>query len=260
MKQNTLFGGIVLILVLGGIIWYAATRPMSPGEPGTASSTSFSAQSPYTEQSDYYQIAANFPTTTPLSGAADVSALEAMHGWISDQVTQFKTEGNFDHLTPEDIQMMGYDQGRKQTLQVSYLIASSPIEQPRTVSYIYTEYLDTLGAHGNTFFKTFTFDTATGNLLALSDLFQSGSDYLGALSSAARTYLTENIGQNSTAQMIDDGTTPDPKNFQNWFLDNRDLVLLYAPYDVAPYAAGPQTVRLPLASLSGILKPAYLPH
>ncbi len=262
MKQSTLLGGIVIILVLGGIIWYAAGHPWVGTGSEEASSTpamALPAASPYVDHGQYYDIAANYPTSTPLAERSNGQAMTTMRLWVADQVAEFKKNGNFDHLTAEDVQMMGYDQGRKQTLQIGYLIASSPIETPRTYSYIFTEYLDTLGAHGNDFFKTFTFDAKTGAILSLGDLFQSGTDYLGTLSPLASASLTQSLGDNSTPDMIANGTAADAKNFQNWFLDNRDLVILYAPYDVAPYAAGPQTVRIPLANLASILKPDYLP-
>jgi hypothetical protein len=57
--------------------------------------------------------------------------------------------------------------------------------------------------------------------------------------------------------MLSAGTTPEEKNFANFFLDNQEFVLLFPPYQVAPYAAGPQTLRIPLPELSNILKQEY---
>ena len=146
---------------------------------------------------------------------------------------------------------MGFDKGRKETLQITYLIASSA----HTVSYIFTIYEDTLGAHGNTFFHTFTFDTGTGASLSLADIFSSS--YLDTLSSISRTKLPSVIGDDADPAFINNGTTPDEKNFENFFFDNRDFVVLFAPYQVAAYADGPQTLRIPLSELSSILKPEY---
>ena len=252
MNRNTLIGAIIIIVVLGGIVWYGATRPAAPAASTVATSTIPEA-GPYVEHGQYFDITANYPTTTPLSAEADQAARGQMRTWISGEIAQFKTNGNFDNLTQNDIHMMGYDQGRKETLQIKYLIASSP----RTVSYIYTEYLDTLGAHGNTFFKTFTFDTETGALLSLSDVFQG--DYLATLSQLARAKLPAIIGQGYDLTFIKDGTTPDAKNFQSFFFDNTDFVVLFPPYQVAPYSSGPQTLRIPVAQLDSVLQPAYRP-
>lgn len=211
----------------------------------------------YTEHGAYYDITADYATSTPLlasAGAlADASARSTMLSFIRDTVHTFKTEGNFDHLTASDIKTMGFDQGRKETLQITYTTASSP----HTLSYIFTIYEDTLGAHGNTFFKTFTFDTKSGALLPLGDLFIPSSSYLSTLSVISRTKLPALIGQGADTAMIKIGTEPTADNFANFYLDGSNLVLLFPPYAVAPYAAGPQTLRIPLSQLSSTLKAAY---
>ena len=176
-----------------------------------------------------------------------------MQDFVSDTITQFKTDGNFANLTPTDITTMGFDQGRKEKLQIVYLIASSP----HTVSYIFTIYEDTLGAHGNTLFKTFTFDTTTGAPLALADLFSPSADYLDALSSISRAKLPAILGSSADTTFITNGTTPEDTNFANFFFDNHQLVILFAPYAVGPYTAGPQTLYIPASELSTILKPEY---
>ena len=251
MSRNTLLGRVAVVVILGGIALYAATRPMTAVAPGTTATSTLPVLSPYAEHGPYYDIAVNYPTTTPLAAAADSAARASMRAWAAGEIAQFKTQGNFDHLTQNDIHMMGYDQGRKETLQIEYLIASSP----HTVSYIYTEYLDTLGAHPNTFFKTFTYDKANGKQLALSDVFSG--DYLAKLSSLASAYLTQSLGTQAVPQMIAAGTAPDAANFGNFFFDNGTFAILFQPYQVAAYASGPQTVRLSASSLSGFLNPRY---
>ena len=254
MRTSTLSGIIVTLAIVGGIIFYAATKPLTAVAPGTAAPLP---ENGYLEHAAYYDIAANYATSTPLLAdigpAANAAAVARMEAFISDTIAQFKTDGNFANLTASDIRTMGFDRGRKETLQIVYLIASSA----HTVSYIYTTYLDTLGAHGNTFFHTFTFDTTTGAPLSLADAFLPGSSYLETLSGLAREKLPGTIGQGASAQMLDAGTTPDAKNFANFFFDNKDFVVLFAPYAVAPYAAGTQTLRIPVAQLAAILKPEY---
>ena len=174
-----------------------------------------------------------------------------MHSWITAEIAQFKKDGNVLALTPAQATQQGLTAGRKYTLNIVYLEGSSA----HTYSYIYTVYKDTGGAHGNTFFKTFTFDASSGKLLSLSDLF-TGS-YLQKLSVLSSEKLAQNLGQFASASMIKDGTTPDAAHFANWFFDNNDFVLLFPPYQVAAYAAGPQTVRIPASVLSGLLKNGY---
>jgi len=246
----------VLILVAGA--YYVVTRAL-PAENGprvTQTATALPEQSPYKENAEYYTIAVNYPTTTPLTSvnaAANKNALITMRNALGDMVASFKSDGNFSNLTPEDVKMMGFDQGRKESLNVKYLISSSI----NTVSYIYTVYQDTLGAHPNSAFRTFTFDTNTGTELKLGDVFTSDT-YLQKLSTIARAKLPGIIGtEYADSSFINPGTTPEEQNFQNFFLDNKDFVVLFPPYQVGPYALGPQTLRIPISELKDILKPEF---
>ena len=251
MQKDTIIGFAVVIIIIVGIILYAAMKPVPAKAPGTVKMSL--PENGYVEHAQYYDIAANYATSTSLAEPANTNAVALMENFVGGTIAQFKTDGNFANLTPEDIKMMGFDQGRKETLQIVYLIASSP----HTVSYIFTIYEDTLGAHGNTFFHTFTFDTSTGISLALADVFLPGADYLDALSSLARAKLPAIIGPGADTDFITNGTVPDEKNFANFFFDGQDFVILFPPYQVGPYTAGPQTLRIPLSELSTILKPNY---
>ncbi|HVB19883.1 MAG TPA: RsiV family protein [Candidatus Paceibacterota bacterium] len=242
MRKNNLIGIVVLFIILAGIVLYAAIRPVPASAPGTAGMLPALPEGKYTEQTPYYDIAANYATSTPLDSSANATAITLMKNFVSDTIEQFKSGIDLSNA-----------QGNKAKLQIVYLIASSP----HTISYIFTIYEETSRIHGNTLFKTFTFDTGSGALLALTNLFTPGSDYLDTLSSLARAKLPDIIGQGADTTFISNGTTPIDKNFENFFFDNQDFVILFAPYQVAPYTAGPQTLRIPVSELSHILKLAY---
>lgn len=256
MRKDIAIGTVVVLVGITGIILYTALKPAPAKAPvgGVAATESVLPAGGYSEHAPYYDIVANYPTTTPLTGAAGGAAIRRMQDFIAQTIAQFKSDGNFANLTPDDIHVLGFDQGRRYTLQTTYLIGSSA----RTVSYIFTLYEDTGGAHGNTFFHTFVFDTATGQNLSLVDLFTPGASYLDTLSRLSRAKLSDVIGRDmADPSTISSGTTPEEKSFMNFFFDNRDFVILFPPYQVAAYAAGPQTLRIPLSELSGILKPQY---
>ncbi len=253
MQKQTLWGIIAVGIIAGGIVLYAVRGPV----PANTAEAPTLSGGRYTEHATYYDILANYPADTPLrtsvNAAADAAAVALMKNFVSDTIVQFKTDGKFDRLTPTDISMMGFDKGRRETLKIVYLMASSP----RTASFAFTTYVDTLGAHGNTFFHTFMFDTVTGARLTLRDLFVPGADYLSKLSEEARARLPAIIGNGADTSMIAAGTAPEDKNFSAFLFDNRDLLILFAPYAVAPYSAGPQTLRIPTSNLKDILKPEY---
>lgn len=255
MPQKSLVIPILTIALIGGIVVWAALRPAPAGAPTPSQNIAPVAlpEGKYEEHAAYYDIVANYATSTPFAGAANTSATELMRGFVASTIGQFKADGNFDHLSPEDIKMLGFDQGRTYTLNITYLMASSE----HTRSYIFTIYEDTGGAHGNTFFKTFVFDAATGVPLQLSDVFQNGTAYLSLLSQISRAKLPKVIGESADTLFIKDGTAADPKNFQNFFFDRTNFVLLFPPYQVASYAAGPQTLYIPTDQLSSVLKSEY---
>ena len=240
MDRRMTIGLIVILVTVAAAAVYFGLRPAPVKAPGAATSAPIA--NPYVEHTQYYDIAANYPTTTPLSAKASMAAVEVMQSWVINTVSQFKSES-------------GLDRERKGTLQIVYLVSSSP----HTVSYIFTTSEDTGGAHPNPFFTTFTFDTTTGKQLALGELFTPGADYLGTLSKIARAELPTIIGQYADQEMIADGTMPDTNNFQNFFVDNATLDILFDPSVVAAYAAGPQTLQIPLSDLASILKPEYKP-
>jgi len=250
MQKNTFIGSAFLLVIVVGITFYAATKPVPAKAPSEVAALLPAGS--YSEHAQYYDIVANYASSTPLIEPANTTAITLMQKFVSDTIEQFKTDGNFANLTAADIKTLGFDQGRKETLQVTYLIASSG----RTISYIFTTYEDTLGAHGNLFFHTFTFDRASGAPLTLASIFSS-TTYLDTLSSLARAKLPGVIGKDADMMFIKDGTEPEEENFENFFFDNAQLVFLFPPYQVGPYSAGPQTLRIPVAELSSVLKSDY---
>ncbi len=85
----------------------------------------------------------------------------------------------------------------------------------------------------------------------------SGSPYLDKLSSISRAELPAVIGPSADTDFIKQGTTATEASFASFFFDNSEFVLLFPPYQVAPYAAGPQTLRIPRSELEDILKSDY---
>ena len=256
MKKDTIIGSVVILAAIVGLAVYALLNPMPAQAPTTIAPVDLPPGA-YVESTQYYDIETYYATSTPLlasaGAAADATAVALMRSFVNDTIEQFKRDGNFANLTEEDIRMMGYDQGRKQSLKIPYLIVLAP----DTFAYVYTVYIDTLGAHGNMYFRMFNFNTSTGDYLSLSDLFLPRSPYLETLSSKSRELLPSVIGEAADARMITDGTKPEEANFANFFLENTSLVLVFPPYQVAAYAAGPQTLRIPLSDLASILKPEY---
>lgn len=145
-------------------------------------------------------------------------------------------------------------------LDISYEVVR---HSDTVVSLVFTTYDFTGGAHGNTAFRTFTFDLAAGTVITLDDLFTDTAQALEVISPLAEADIAQQFTDAGAPDFDTDwlhqGTSPDPANYPNFALDATDLVFYFPPYQVAAYAFGTQTVRIPLADLSSVLAPEFAP-
>lgn len=115
------------------------------------------------------------------------------------------------------------------------------------------------GAHPNNFSGILNYDLAQERILTLDELFLPGSDYLQTLSDESVQVL------NATGFMdFPAGAAPDPLNYQMWNVTPQGILITFDPYQVAPYAAGPQQALVSYAALAGLIDPdgplgAFLP-
>ncbi|KND46963.1 MAG: hypothetical protein AB199_00845 [Parcubacteria bacterium C7867-004] len=254
--------GLLFLLILAFTIWYVMTHPApAPYVPPEVATTTPIGPLPaqtIEEHATYYDIKTTFPAETPLktsaNAKADVAAVGSMKAFVETTIADFKREGNFANLSREDIQIMRLDE-RKESLEITY----DEHVSTSTISYVYYLYLDTLGAHSNSFYRTFTFDSVSGKELGLGDLFLPKAPYLGRISTAARIQLEADLGEFADKDYIADGTKPELESFENFWIEEGNLVIVFPPYQVASYAAGPQAVSIPLTDLADILRPAYKP-
>ena len=57
---------------------------------------------------------------------------------------------------------------------------------------------------------------------------------------------------------VEDGTKITDKNYENFYLDNNGLNILFPPYQVASWADGEVKITIPFEELENILKPEYM--
>lgn len=107
-------------------------------------------------------------------------------------------------------------------------------------------------AHPGHYSITINYDLANGREITLDELFISGSNYLQVISDACKAELaTRDIGFDGFSA----GADPLPENFTSWNLSNEGLIITFDEYQVAPYAAGAQTVTIPFATLQSVINP-----
>ena len=260
--------GILVLIFVVLAIWYMATHQapavftasIATSTPSGATAAVSGPQT-ITDDGQYYQIRAQYPGSTVLAQSAnaqaDTAAVAQIKAFLQQEAANFKQNGDFANLTAEDAHIQGLDQGRIYSLDAEY----KAYQGAHSVSYVYTLESDTLGAHPNEYYKTFTFDTISGQSLAIGDIFQPNSNYLQLLSTRVRADLPSIInnlqaGAADTAT-INVGTQPIIEDFQSWYIDDANLVIVFAPYQVGPYSIGTVLDTIPLRAFTNVLKPAY---
>jgi hypothetical protein len=254
MKKSLLAAIIILVLAAGGAWYYfdgasyfAAEKHIILGTLGAEGDYV------YAEDMPYYLVDVYYPAKTPLGRSADRAARLTMEQGLLDLVNQFKNNGQFESLTAEDVAIQGLGPDRKYALAIEYKEYTSP----KYVSYVYSIYEDTLGAHPNGYFKTYTFNKK-GEALPLAGLFKPESDYLARIAPLATAeverLITERGGEGAADGLFREGLSPTVENYSSFHVDGDNLIILFPPYQVAAYAVGVFTVRIPLSQLSDILQ------
>lgn len=113
-------------------------------------------------------------------------------------------------------------------------------------------------AHPNTNTTVLNYDVKNGKKLALGDLFNPKAGYLGAISAYCIKDLKEQ-SKKSKDLMFDDeqiksGAGPRADNYKAWAITKKGLFIVFDPYQVASYAAGPQYVLVPYSALKDLVK------
>lgn len=110
------------------------------------------------------------------------------------------------------------------------------------------------GAHGMHELVSRTYDLKSGKALAFDDIFVAGARK--ALARRVGPILTRQLGDMADADWIAKGTAPKADNWDTFVLDRDGVVFWFQPYQVAAFAAGPQSVDLGYDSLKDLLTPA----
>ncbi len=113
------------------------------------------------------------------------------------------------------------------------------------------------GAHPNTYLEALVWDASVADFIRLDAFFDAGAPRDEALITISR-HLREVIRKrvwNGTIDpiflpLVEQATNPDPAVMANFTLEDGGIAFHYSPYEVAPYAAGPVSIMVPVAVFS----------
>jgi hypothetical protein len=121
------------------------------------------------------------------------------------------------------------------------------------VSLAFSVYDYVGGAHGNTWWRTFTFDLTQDEEITLSDLFLPDGDPLSVIAPLVQAEIAAQLGDGTDTTWIAEGTDEFPAEYLNFVLTEDELIFIFPPYQVAPYVAGTRMAHIPLSELESIL-------
>jgi hypothetical protein len=215
----------------------AAPSPVPPTPQLILASVSLSEDN----QSPNYKIKADIPTLQGSTEARIVNFNTAMTNLVNGEIAAFK----------KNVSQLSADSGSSDSsLQVTYALM---LQRGDLWSFKFDFSFYSAGAaHPGLYSITVNYDLGQGRELALSDLFLPNSNYLETISKYCVAELSKrDIGFDS----FSDGATPTPENYRNWNLTPDGLMITFDEYQVAPYAAGPQTVIVPYNELQALINP-----
>lgn len=192
-------------------------------------------------QSFGYKITVQVPV---LVGSNDPRVLRfnaEMTSLVNKAVADFKQ--NLANLPPTPY-------SNASTFDLRYNLVSPPGNILSIKFDIHTYY--TGAAHPAGVSQTVNFDLQQGKDLNLGDLFVADADYLAPISKYCIDQLS---GRDIGFDGFELGATATPENYRNWNITADGLMITFDEYQVAPYAAGPQTVVIPYNQLNQFIEP-----
>lgn len=115
------------------------------------------------------------------------------------------------------------------------------------LSYVFTIFQDTGGAHPYTFYDTISYQTETGEIITMEQLVKENPSFLKIASEEVRNHLSKNPKITNYDMMIQ-GTLPKIENFENFAFTENGYQFFFSPYQVAPYSSGRFQVLVPYDS------------
>ncbi len=202
-------------------------------------------------------------TRSGMDGLIDIYYPRASDGVSDDALETFNTRLEQDIIKiendfipeAEDAMEAAEEDSLMIGLNISY---RTPSSTGRLQSVILDGYQSLGGAHGLPFNRTYVFDIEDGNFISWKDLFEPNTNPLEQFATYSRKELSTREFVGDDKEWLEEGSAPIADNYQNIFVSDEGLTIIFSAYQVAPYVAGPQEVTIPWSELKG-LKAKYAP-
>jgi hypothetical protein len=217
----------IIILLVISLFGYVFIKTVQFNPPASVNSVVTNVQS-INEQTKVYSIQAEYPVFPAQKIFSDL-----INSYVNQRISYFKK-------TAQD---NWNEQRFNKPFDFNLAWISTQINQDFVSFNLKVEYFIG-GANVNQEIKTFNWDLKKNKEIVLADLFAGDSgDYLIKVSDYCRNNLIGQFaGQLVDDELIAEGTSPKLENFQRFNFDNTKIIFYFPKYQVAPGAAGDQTV------------------
>ncbi len=180
------------------------------------------------EEKHPYQLRVYYPVT-------DYKVLnQEIDAKIKSHIEDFKNE----------ISNAGVQLNQSYTLDILY----QEFESSPYISYVFTIFKDTGGAHPISFYDTISYNKEDNKIITIEDLVKENPKFLEVVSKSIREQLSKNKNIVNYNMMIE-GTLPKKENFQTFAFTEEGYLFFFSPYQIAPYSSGKFQVLVPYSLL-----------
>lgn len=198
-----------------------------------------------------YEIAAQYPQLTGGNNPNFEKFNQAVRVPVTKRIAGFRKD-----MAPEAGAEPPLEGSMRSDLSIGYTVV---LAQDDLVSIKFDVYSYFQGAaHPNSFSETINFDLKNGKQIKLSDLFKPGVKYLQAMANYCIADLKKQSQEKKLelpADQIADGAAPKATNYESWTITKAGVGINFDPYQVGPYAVGPQFVLVPYSTLKDLINP-----
>jgi uncharacterized protein YecT (DUF1311 family) len=189
----------------------------------------------------FYKISINYPKTGNSAIDADLRA------WAQELFDDFKKYG----AEAEEDALIAKTGGHYEA-ELNFTVER---DDAQVLSLVFHYYTFTGGAHPNTVIYARNYLKPDGRRVFIAELLgHEGVKRLSAIAIAEINKLFSENGGSGDDEWVARGAGPQADNFEAYVWKKNSLLLIFSSYQVAPYAAGPQEIEIPLSQLKGFVR------
>ena len=263
-KQTGVFKGIWQVDAADGLVTLAGNWSKPPSEKGSDKKTAFSIhEEPIAFTGDVeliskqikersketnFEIAANYPQLTGGNNPNLEKFNQAARALVLKKVAGFKKDLQNDEGLEPLPDSMGSD------LSVDYTVVLAQDDLVSIKFEVGSYYQG--AAHPNSYSDVLNYDLKNGRQLKLADLFKPDAKFIPVIATYSIGDLKKQAKDKGLLDdLIESGAAPAAKNYLSWNITKKGLGINFDPYQVGPYAAGPQYVMVPYTILKDLINP-----